>query len=116
MANEGEEFPNVDFFDLLPEGCIADAVSHTSPVDACRLALVASSFRSAAESDSVWERFLPSDYQELIARSVDCGDSCRKIPPSFASKKELYLYLSDNPLIIDGGAKVIDLIIMFPDY
>ncbi|KAF5959294.1 hypothetical protein HYC85_000503 [Camellia sinensis] len=85
--------------DLLPEGCIANVVSLTSPGDACRLSLVASLFRSAAESDGVWETFLPSDYMDIIGRAVD------PTPSSPWSKKQLYLWLSDNSLIIDNGTK-----------
>ncbi|KAL2469190.1 F-box protein PP2-B10 [Forsythia ovata] len=43
-------------FQVLPEGFIADALSLTSPKDACRLSSVTSTFRSAAEYDTVWER------------------------------------------------------------
>ncbi|TMW96596.1 hypothetical protein EJD97_007122 [Solanum chilense] len=86
--------------DELPEGCIATALSLTSPKDACRLALVASTFRSAAESDAVWERFLPPDYYDIISRFIDGPDSL-----NFGSKKDLYLYLCDNPILIDGGTK-----------
>lgn len=90
--------------DELPEGCIATALSLTSPKDACRLALVASTFRSAAESDAVWERFLPPDYYDIISRSIDGPDSL-----NFGSKKDLYLYLCDNPILIDGGTRVSNL-------
>uniref|UniRef100_A0A5B7BDD5 Putative F-box protein PP2-B10-like n=1 Tax=Davidia involucrata TaxID=16924 RepID=A0A5B7BDD5_DAVIN len=89
----------VDFY-LLPEGCIANVLSLTSPRDACRLSLVASTFRSAAESDAVWERFLPSDYHGILARAVDSSP-----PLVFMSKKDLYLRLCDHPLIIDKGTK-----------
>ncbi|CAK9165159.1 unnamed protein product [Ilex paraguariensis] len=88
----------VDFF-VLPEGCIANALSLMSPRDVCRLSLVASIFRSAAESDAVWERFLPSDYEVIVARSVD------RSALTFESKKELYLHLCDHPVIIEGGTK-----------
>jgi len=47
-------------FEGLPEGCIADILSCTTPTDACRLSLVSKLFHSAAESDALWERFLPS--------------------------------------------------------
>ncbi|KAK3000773.1 hypothetical protein RJ639_040143, partial [Escallonia herrerae] len=89
-----------DFFGVLPEGCVAETVALTCPRDACRLSLVSSTFRSAAESDAVWERFLPRDYQDVMARSAAA------LPPrAFGSKKELYLYLCDHPLVIDGGTK-----------
>ncbi|CAA2968002.1 F-box PP2-B10-like [Olea europaea subsp. europaea] len=89
-------------FQALPEGCIATALSLTSPKDACRLSVVNPTFRSAAESDAVWERFLPPDYRDIILRSVDGYDS---VLAKFRSKKELYFHLCDNPIIIDGGNK-----------
>ncbi|CAA3000095.1 F-box PP2-B10-like [Olea europaea subsp. europaea] len=89
-------------FHALPEGCIANALSLTSPKDACRLSLVASTFRSAADSDVVWERFLPPDYVDIISRSIDGPDS---LLTKFHSKKELYFHLCDNPIIIDSGTK-----------
>ncbi|CAA2968001.1 F-box PP2-B10-like [Olea europaea subsp. europaea] len=89
-------------FHVLPEGCIANTLSLTSPKDACRLSSVASMFRSAAESDAVWERFLPSDYRNIISRSIDGADS---LLSEFRSKKELYFHLCHVPLLIDGGTK-----------
>ncbi|KAI3735753.1 hypothetical protein L6452_15265 [Arctium lappa] len=90
-----------DLFGSLPEGFIANALSLTSPRDACRLSMVCSVFRSAAEWDAVWETFLPSDYQKIVAAAVeDGGDSL-----TFSSKKQLFLRLCDRPLIIDGGNK-----------
>ena len=84
----------------LPEGCIANVVSLTSPGEACRVSMVGSTFRSAAESDAVWEKFLPHDYDDIVARAV------APRPPHFDSKKQLYLWLSDHPLIIDNATKV----------
>ena len=91
-----------DFFGSLPEGFVANALSLTSPRDACRLSLVCSVFRSAAEWDAVWESFLPPDYQKIMAEDGGGGDSF-----SFSSKKQLFLRLCDRPLIIDGGNKVV---------
>ncbi|XVE90538.1 hypothetical protein DITRI_Ditri20bG0085900 [Diplodiscus trichospermus] len=87
-------------FDLnaLPQDCIATVLSFTSPRDACRLSLVSTTFKSAAESDPVWESFLPSKYQALIPSSL-----------SFSSKKELYLSLCESPVLIDGGRKSLSL-------
>ncbi|KAL6535274.1 hypothetical protein OROMI_026648 [Orobanche minor] len=85
-------------FQALPVDCIAIVLSMTSPKDACRLSLVMPLFRSAAEADAVWERFLPHDYRDLVSRSIDDGDS---FLPNFRSKKELYLYHCDNPIVID---------------
>ncbi|CAJ1976315.1 unnamed protein product [Sphenostylis stenocarpa] len=86
----------VEDFNNLPEGCIANILSFTSPRDACRLALVSSTFRSAAESDAVWDRFLPSDLDTLFFRSFSL---------SLPSKKHLYLHLCQKPLLIDHGQK-----------
>ncbi|VFQ92648.1 unnamed protein product [Cuscuta campestris] len=88
-------------FDGLPEGCVANALSLTSPEDACRLSLTGSTFRSAAMSDAVWERFLPPDYRDIISRSADAAD----LLASAASKKDLYFRLCDFPVLIDGDTK-----------
>ena len=85
-----------DYFNVLPEGCIAHIASLTTPRDACRLCLVSSIFRSAADSDAVWERFLPPDCLSVVSPS-----------PSCPSKKDLYLSLSDRFVLIDRGTKVI---------
>ncbi|KAJ4956851.1 hypothetical protein NE237_013634 [Protea cynaroides] len=84
---------------VLSEGCIADILSLTTPRDACRSSVVSLMFRSAADSDSVWERFLPSDIQLILSSSM--------FPslPNFSSKKEQFLHLCDNPLLIDNGTK-----------
>ncbi|XP_071716952.1 putative F-box protein PP2-B12 [Rutidosis leptorrhynchoides] len=89
-----------DFFGYLPEGFIAKALSLTSPRDACRLSLVCSLFRSAAEWDVVWESFLPEDYRNIVLAAADGGCSS-----SYSTKKQLYLCLCDRPIIIDGGNK-----------
>ncbi|KAH7571408.1 hypothetical protein JRO89_XS04G0045200 [Xanthoceras sorbifolium] len=81
----------------LPEGCIATVISFTSPRDACRLSCVNSLFKLATESDAVWDRFFPTDYRSLISNSNFCSLS------SSMSKKELYLSLCHNPILIDEG-------------
>ncbi|VYS51818.1 unnamed protein product [Arabidopsis thaliana] len=78
--------------DSLPEGCISNIISFTSPEDACVAAAVSKIFESAVKSDIVWEKFLPADYEFLI-------------PPlrAFSSKKELYFSLCSDPLLIEDG-------------
>ena len=93
--------PFVADISVLPEGCISDIVSLTSPKDACRVCAVSHIFRAAAESNAVWERFLPSDYQAIIARSSSPDIL------NLSSKKEIYLSLSDNPILIDDSKKVL---------
>ncbi|KAL7203663.1 hypothetical protein ACSBR2_016847 [Camellia fascicularis] len=55
---------------MLLEDCISTILSNTSPLDACRSLSISSSFRSAANSDIVWERLLPSDYEDIVSRSA----------------------------------------------
>lgn len=84
-------------FNILPEGCVSTILSFTSPQDACKSSLVSAIFQAAADSDVVWERFLPTDYQDIVSRSM--------VPFKFSSKKELFLLLCSS-LLIDGGRKV----------
>ncbi|XP_073102510.1 putative F-box protein PP2-B12 [Elaeis guineensis] len=79
----------------LPEGCISHVISLTSPVDSCRSAAVCTTFRSAAESDIVWERFLPPDYPSILSRAVH--------PVEYLSKKQLFFRLCETILIDDGN-------------
>lgn len=84
MASENEEAGELSL-NLLPEGCIANVLSFTSPLAACRLSIVSPLFRSAAETDALCERFLPRDHQSILSES----DS----PLLISSKKQLYLSL-----------------------
>ncbi|XP_042502881.1 F-box protein PP2-B10-like [Macadamia integrifolia] len=93
-----EEGNTVDLY-VLPEDCISNILSLTSPRDACRSSVISSVFRSAADSDSVWERFLPSNYRQILSSSSVLSAS----PSVFLSKKELFLHLCDNPVLIDKG-------------
>ncbi|XP_010935985.1 putative F-box protein PP2-B12 [Elaeis guineensis] len=78
----------------LPEGCVSHVISLTSPVDSCRSAAVCTTFRSAAVSDTVWERFLPPDYRSILSRAVH--------PLEYSSRKELFVRLCE-PILIDDG-------------
>ncbi|XP_020240055.1 putative F-box protein PP2-B12 [Cajanus cajan] len=84
----------------LPEGCIANVLSLTCPRDVCRLSVLSSTFRSAADSDAVWDTFLPHDYQSLLSQSQSQSQS-----QSLSSKKHLYLSLCQKPLLIHDGKK-----------
>ncbi|XP_010537996.1 PREDICTED: F-box protein PP2-B11 [Tarenaya hassleriana] len=74
---------------LLPEDCIAKILSFTSPRDVCRSSAVSKIFRSAADSDDVWNNFLPSELPVGV--------------PTYPTRKELFFGLSDHPLLIDNG-------------
>uniref|UniRef100_A0A7N2MJU2 F-box domain-containing protein n=1 Tax=Quercus lobata TaxID=97700 RepID=A0A7N2MJU2_QUELO len=93
--------PFVADISVLPEGCISDIFSLTSPKDACRACAVSPIFRAVAESDAAWERFLPSDYQAIIARSSSSSSDILNL----SSKKKIYLSLSDKPILIDDTKK-----------
>ncbi|XP_065848183.1 putative F-box protein PP2-B12 [Euphorbia lathyris] len=82
----------------LPEGCLANILSFTNPKTACVLSAVSSAFKNAAESDTVWEKFLPSDYQMILS-----GSNSPVL--SLLPKKQLFLSLCNNPILIDNGRK-----------
>ena len=84
---------------VLPEDCVSAILSLTTPTDAGKLSLVSSMFRSAAESDVVWSRFLPKNYAEIVAASDISGES------PLCSKREAFFRLC-SPILIDGGKKV----------
>ncbi|XP_022720129.1 F-box protein PP2-B15-like [Durio zibethinus] len=86
--------------DLLPDDCFAHILSFTSPIDACRISLVSSAVRISANSDNVWQKFLPSDYQDILSRLLH--------PLVYYSSKELFFRLC-NPHLIDGGNKTFSL-------
>ncbi|CAB4285521.1 unnamed protein product [Prunus armeniaca] len=100
----------VDRIDLqnLPEGCIANVFSLTTPRDACRLSSVSRSFKSASESDAVWDRFIPPENHTILSlqspsSSVSSSPSSPSSTSNSKSKKELYLTLCDNPVLIEQG-------------
>lgn len=87
----------------LPEECISHIISFTSARDACRSSLVSPLFRSAADSDVVWEKFLPSDYKDFISQSVLIPETTLNA----MRKKRLYFHLCNNPITIGNGNMVI---------
>ncbi|CAI0390925.1 unnamed protein product [Linum tenue] len=86
----------MELINALPEDCLTSILCFTSPQDACRSSKVSADFQSAADSDAVWEKFLPSDYRRIVADSVPALQ--------FSSKKELYRKLCDS-VLVDGGRK-----------
>ncbi|XP_048573940.1 F-box protein PP2-B1-like [Triticum urartu] len=80
----------------IPEECLEKAIGLTSPADACRASAVSAAFRSAADSDAVWERFLPPDCDAMLERAVHVVDS---------SKKDLFMELSDEHVLLDDGKR-----------
>ncbi|KAK1592112.1 hypothetical protein Q3G72_019735 [Acer saccharum] len=92
------EGKRMDVSVILPEECISHIISNTSPRDACRSSMVSPHFKSAADSDYVWESFLPTDYQQIISNLVSPSSSLSSL-----SKKDLYLHLCHNPILINNG-------------
>ncbi|XP_051128061.1 F-box protein At2g02240-like [Andrographis paniculata] len=84
-------------FEKVPEGCISEILSLTSAWDASRSSLISKAFKSAADSDAVWNRFLPQDWPEILSRA----DSAAVI--NYRTKKDLFFTLSHNFLLIDGA-------------
>ncbi|XP_006493716.2 putative F-box protein PP2-B12 isoform X2 [Citrus sinensis] len=62
-----------------------------------RLAAVSHIFKSAADSDLVWEKFLPSDYKLIISNSVSSSSLSTSLP-----KKDLYFHLCHYPVFINN--------------
>ncbi|CAD5166519.1 unnamed protein product [Musa acuminata subsp. malaccensis] len=91
---EEEERERGNEFAKLPKECILHVFSFATPRDSCRSAVVSKAFLSCTGTDALWERFLPSDYAEILSRAVNPVSS-----PS--SKKELYFGLC-KPILIDG--------------
>ncbi|KAH9614656.1 hypothetical protein KSS87_011255 [Heliosperma pusillum] len=88
-------------FKGLPMDCVQTILSRSSARDVCRAAAACSELRLSAASDVVWESFLPHDYQDIISRAYPT-----LLGNKFGSKKELFLFLCNNPLLIDGGTKI----------
>ncbi|KAL9411204.1 hypothetical protein AB3S75_044906 [Citrus x aurantiifolia] len=87
----------MDITNALPVECISHIISLTTPRDACRLAAVSHIFKSAADSDLVWEKFLPSDYKLIISNSVSSSSLSTSLP-----KKDLYFHLCHYPIFINN--------------
>ncbi|ESR45031.1 hypothetical protein CICLE_v10003100mg [Citrus x clementina] len=94
------ERSKMDITFVLPAQCISYIISLTTPRDASRLSLACPAFKSTADSDSVWEKFLPSDYKEIISNSSSISASSLMI--TSLSKKDLYFYLCHNPILINN--------------
>jgi hypothetical protein len=81
----------------LLEELLSAAISRTAPRDACRAAAVSTAFRAAADSDAVWSCFVPSDLPPLAEGELH---------PAPQSRKELFMRLSDGPVLLAGGRVV----------
>ncbi|KAJ9181471.1 hypothetical protein P3X46_009599 [Hevea brasiliensis] len=81
----------------IPESCVACVFTYLTPPEICNLARLNTAFRGAASSDSVWEKKLPPNYQDLLDL----------LPPERyqnLSKKDIFALLS-RPIPFDDGNK-----------
>lgn len=81
------------------ENCISLILSFTSPWDTCRASGVSNEFKSAADSDELWNKFLPSDVTHILTRSLS--------EINYTTKRHLYFLLADSPVLLDDGNLVI---------
>ncbi|KAJ0092274.1 hypothetical protein Patl1_25931 [Pistacia atlantica] len=88
----------MDISVVLPEECLSKIISLTSPKDACRLSVVSPFFKCAADSDTVWESFLPSDYEGIISNSASSS-----LFSTCSSKKDLYFHFANKPIFINSA-------------
>jgi hypothetical protein len=86
------ETPVACEIERLPEDLLVHVISLTSPADAFRASAVSRAFHAAAESETVWSRFLPCDLPRFAKNELT-----RK-PPS--TKKGLFRRLSDEPVLL----------------
>ncbi|XP_058203808.1 putative F-box protein PP2-B12 isoform X2 [Rhododendron vialii] len=86
----------MDFLSALPECLLTAILSRTSPRDVCRSSAASKELRSVAESDAVWERFLPSDHGDIIS-GLAYG------PAAFSTKKQLYESLTE--IVLNVGER-----------
>ena len=89
----GDENP--DLFKKLPDGFrqkfTREILSRTSPADVMRLSLVSRSFRASANSDVVWDTFIPPDHRRLALQGL------RNY--TFDSSKRLFRYLCGTRVV-----------------
>jgi hypothetical protein len=77
--------------DSLPEELLKTVISLSRPQDACHTAGVSRAFRAAADSDTVWSRFLPHELPRLAKK---------ELPSMPLSKKGLFQRLSTQPALL----------------
>ncbi|CAH9129756.1 unnamed protein product [Cuscuta epithymum] len=92
----------MDNFSKLPEECISEILSLTSPADVSASSTISKRFKSASDSDIAWNKFVPSDIDDIISKSSTPLPF--ELPPP--SKKHLFLSLSDNPIALDAGKQM----------
>ncbi|KAH7865631.1 hypothetical protein Vadar_009105 [Vaccinium darrowii] len=80
----------MDRFSDLPKDLVSEILSRTSPHDVCQSSAISRRFKSVADSDDMWGKFLPSDISKMVYRGV------------FATKKELYFRLANSFVLLNN--------------
>jgi hypothetical protein len=86
------ETPVACWIERLPEDLLVHVISLTSPADAFRASAVSRAFHAAAESDTVWSRFLPNGLPRFAKNEIP------RRPPS--TTKGLFRRLADEPVLL----------------
>ncbi|XP_010694669.2 putative F-box protein PP2-B12 isoform X2 [Beta vulgaris subsp. vulgaris] len=79
----------------LPDECNAHILSLTSVSDVLRSSAVSKQLLSVCESDTVWEKLLPSDLDDILVQS-----STPNLVQQFILKKNLFLHLCRFPVLL----------------
>ena len=92
----------------LPKECMREIVSWLNPKEWCKGCAVSQKSLEACESNENWVTFLPLDWLAILPRT--------SAHLHFTSLKQLYLHLSDNPILIDDNSMVLSLFSLFYNY
>ena len=76
-----------------------DGVDSSSPWEACKDLW---ELKAVGDDDDVWDKFLPWDYGEILARAG--------VSPGVITKKQAYLLLFGSPFLLDHG-KLVSLVL-----
>lgn len=85
----------------LPDECNAHILSLTSVSDVLRSSAVSKQLLSVCESDTVWEKLLPSDLDDILVQS-----STPNLVQQFILKKNLFLHLCRFPVLLKTDTQV----------
>ncbi|XP_021761672.1 putative F-box protein PP2-B12 [Chenopodium quinoa] len=88
-----------NFIDL-PEECLSQILSLTTPTDVIRSSAVSKQFLSASESNFAWEKFIPLNCDRFIEHSSP--QLVRDQQQQIVSKKELYFRLCRSPILLNN--------------
>uniref|UniRef100_A0A803L919 F-box domain-containing protein n=1 Tax=Chenopodium quinoa TaxID=63459 RepID=A0A803L919_CHEQI len=94
---------STSFIDL-PEECLSQILSLTTPTDVIRSSAVSKQFLAASESDLAWEKFIPLNCDHFIDDQsfTQLVHGQRQQQEQIVSKKELYFRLCRSPILLNN--------------